>query len=301
MRVLVAGGTGFVGGALRRSLRGAGHTVLVVTRTPHGEGDVGWDQLGDVVSKVEAVVNLAGEPIAGGRWTSERKAAIRDSRVQGTRRLVEALDAAARRPRVLVNASAIGWYGDRGDEPLDERAGPGEGFLAEVCRDWEAEALRAEPLGVRVVRLRIGIVLAPDGGALARMLPPFRAFVGGRLGSGRQWMSWVHRDDVVGLLRAAIASEEYRGPVNATAPRPVTNREFTETLARVLGRPAIVSVPALGLRLALGEMAEMLLAGQRVFPAAAERAGYRFRFTDLATALRACLRGRGAVSASARA
>jgi uncharacterized protein (TIGR01777 family) len=201
--------------------------------------------------------------------------------------LVDAVASARRRPGLLLSASAIGWYGSRGDDPLDETAAPGDDFLAGVCRAWEEEAKRAETLGVRVVRLRIGVVLAADGGALARMLPPFRAFAGGPIGSGRQWTSWIHRDDVKGLVLAVLADDRWRGPVNATAPVPVRNVEFARTLGRTLGRPSWLPVPALALRLALGEMSDMLLGGQRVLPAAAERAGYAWRYPDLAGALAA--------------
>ena len=292
MRVLVTGGTGFIGTPVCRALRAAGHAVTVVTRDPGRlqSGAVGWDRVGEAVRSADALVNLAGEPIAVARWTAAQKERIRDSRVAATRRLVDAAAAAATRPPTLVNASAVGYYGPRGDEPLDESAPPGEGFLADVCRAWEAEAERAETLGMRVVRLRIGMVLGPGGGALARMQGPFRAFVGGPLGDGRQWMSWIHVDDVVGLVLEAIGSERYHGPVNGTAPRPVTNREFSATLGRALSRPSWLPAPAFALRLAFGEMAEMLLAGQRVVPRAAERAGYRWRYSELLTSLRASVR-----------
>jgi uncharacterized protein (TIGR01777 family) len=292
MRVLMTGGTGFLGAPLCRALRGAGHTVTVVTRAPeHVTGPaVGWDGLEAAVRDADALVNLAGEPIAAGRWGAARKDRILASRVESTRALVRAAAAAGRRPSVLVSASAVGWYGARGDEPLDETAGPGTDFLAEVCRAWEAEALAAEALGLRVVRLRFGIALAPDGGALARMLPPFRAFVGGPLGSGAQWMSWIHRDDVTGLVVAALASEAWAGAVNATAPQPVTNRDFARALGDALARPSWLRTPAVVLRLALGEMADMLLTGQRVLPRVAERLGYQFRYRDLGPALRASVR-----------
>jgi hypothetical protein len=292
MRVLVTGGTGFIGGPVCRALRSAGHAVMVVTRHPEAgrEDEVSWERVGEAVRAADAVVNLAGEPIADGRWTPLRKERIRESRVMATRAVVDAVAESSPRPSVLVSGSAVGYYGARGDEPLDETSEAGTGFLAGVCQAWEQEAMRAEPLGLRVVRLRIGVVLSNDGGALARMLPPFRAFVGGPLGSGRQWMSWIHRDDVVGLVLAALGSTRLRGAVNATAPQPVTNRDFAEALGHALGRPALLRVPALALRLALGEMADMLLSGQRVFPAAAERGGYRWRFPDLARALRACTR-----------
>ena len=292
MRVLVTGGTGFIGAPLCRALRGAGHSVTVVTRDPaHAEGPaVGWDGVANAVAWSDAVVNLAGEPIAGHRWSTARKQRIRDSRVQATQDLVDAVAAASKRPQVLVSASAVGYYGPHGDEPLDETAGPGTDFLAQVCQAWEQEAERAEQRGIRVVRLRLGVVLAADGGALAQMLPLFRAFLGGRLGGGRQWMSWIHRDDVTGLVVDTLADPRYTGAVNATAPTPVTNRDFTRALGRVLARPTVLPAPAFALRLALGEMADMLLTGQRVLPAAAERLGYRFRYRDLEPALRASAR-----------
>ena len=298
MRVLVAGGTGFIGRPLSRALTAAGHRVIVVSREPGRAlpGAVGWEQLAGAVGASDALVNLAGDPIAAGRWTAARKARIRDSRVGTTGRLVEAASGAARRPTVLVNASAVGYYGPHGDEVLDETAPPGTDFLARVCEAWEREALRAEALGIRVVRLRLGVVLAPDGGALGRMLPPFRAFVGGPLGSGRQWMSWIQRDDVIDLVLAVLEDERYRGPLNATAPRPVENRDFARALGRALGRPAWLAVPAPVLRLVLGELADMLLTGQRVVSLAAERLGYRWRHPDLPGALAASL-GRPTASA----
>ena len=292
MRVLVTGGTGFIGQAVCHALRGAAHTVTLVSRDPaHASGTaVGWDAVGQAVAAADALVNLAGEPIAAGRWGAVRKEAILQSRVNATRALVDAAGAAAQRPGVLVSASAVGYYGARDDELLDETAGPGTGFLAEVCQAWEREASRAEALGLRVVRLRIGMVLAGDGGALARMLPPFRAFVGGRLGNGRQWMSWIHRGDLTGLVVEALANEGYRGAVNATAPQPVRNREFVAALGRVLVRPAAFPVPGVVLRVAFGEMADMLLTGQRVLPRAAERLGYRWQYPEVLGALRASVR-----------
>ncbi len=292
MRVLVTGATGLVGKRLCDALRAASHAVTVVSREPGrvpGRA-VGWDALAPAVADSDAVVNLAGESIADGRWTVARKAAIRSSRIEATRSLVRAIELAPARPKVLINASAVGWYGPHGDEPLDETSfGPGDDFLARVCRDWEAEALRAEPLGLRVARLRFGVVLAPDGGALAKMLIPFRACLGGPIGGGRQWMSWVHRDDVVGLVREALGNDAYAGAVNVTAPHPVTNRDFVQALGHALGRPAVLPVPGLALRLVLGEMADMLLTGQRVLPAVAERNGYAWRQPELAGALAACL------------
>jgi uncharacterized protein (TIGR01777 family) len=292
MRVLLTGGTGFIGVALVPALRAAGHAVTVVSREPEeAAGDaIAWEEVGDAIAEHDAVVNLAGEPIAGRRWRPAQKQRIRESRELATRLLVEAITAAARRPAVMVSASAVGYYGPQGDEPLTETAPAGTGFLAEVCRAWEEEAQPVEGLGVRLVRLRIGIVLGPGGGALARMLPPMRAFVGGRLGSGTQWMSWIHRDDVTSLVVEALGNEAYAGPVNATAPTPVTNAEFTRTLAEVVARPAWLPVPAFALRLALGEMADMLLTGQRVLPSVADGLGYVWRYPELATALRVSVR-----------
>ena len=291
MRVLVTGGTGLVGRRTCDALRAAGHAVTVVSRDPGRvpARAVGWDGLRAVMPETDAIVNLAGDPIAGARWTRARKAEIRRSRVEGTRALVDALGAAEPRPKLLVSASAVGYYGDRGDEPLDETASPGTDFLARVCVEWEAEARRAEAFGVRVVLLRLGIVLAPDGGALSAMLLPFRAGLGGPLGGGGQWMSWVHRDDVVGLIGEALANDAYVGPVNATAPNPVTNKEFTRALARALHRPAVLPVPGFGLHLLLGEMATMLLTGQRALPRVAERHGYVWRQPELPAALETCV------------
>ena len=301
MKLLVTGGTGFIGAPLRRRLAQRGHELLVLTRAPaahRAESGVRFlpldaDAWRRELAGVGGVINLAGEPIAAGRWTARRKRAIRDSRVETTRRLVDALAAMPQRPAVLLNASAIGYYGARGDEELTESDGAGNGFLAETCQAWEAEARRAEALGVRVVRLRIGLVLGRGGGVLAKMTPPFRAFAGGPLGSGRQWMSWVHRDDVVGLIEWALAHAECSDALNVTAPEPVRMAAFCLTLGRALRRPSWAPVPAPVLRLLLGEMAEMLVSGQRVVPRATLRTGYPFRFPSLAGALEACL-GHGA-------
>jgi uncharacterized protein (TIGR01777 family) len=265
--------------------------VTVVSREPGRvpARSVGWGELDGIMSETDAVVNLAGASIADGRWSDARKRAIRESRVESTRALVAAMRTASPRPRVLVNASASGFYGDTGDDEVDEGMPAGSGFLADVCRAWEAEAVKAEPLEVRVVRARLGVILGPDGGALARMLLPFRAFIGGPLGSGRQWMSWIQRDDVVQLVRTAVENEALTGPVNVTAPSPVRNADFARVLGHVLDRPAVLPTPAFALRLALGEMATMLLTGQRVLPAAALAAGYEFRYPELDGALRASI------------
>jgi uncharacterized protein (TIGR01777 family) len=220
------------------------------------------------------VFNLAGEPVAEGRWTDERKRRIRDSRVLGTRNLVAGLAGLTTRPRVLVSASAVGYYGDRGDQTLDETSSPGHGFLADVCVEWEREALAAERLGIRVVCVRTGIVLAHGGGALAKMLTPFRMGAGGKLGNGRQWMPWIHLDDEVGILLHAMKDARLHGAINAVGPRPVTNAEFTRALGRAMHRPAFLPVPKTALRLAFGEMSEILTASQRVLPKEAERTGY---------------------------
>jgi hypothetical protein len=240
---------------------------------------------------MDAVVHLAGETIAG-RWTPEKKRKIYDSRVLGTRNLVEGLTRldAQEKPKVLVSASAVGYYGDRGDERLTEEAPPSEGFLSKVCQDWEREARRAEELGLRVVRLRFGIVLGPGGGALQTMLPLFKLGLGGPLGSGRQWWSWVHLDDVVGLITFALENEAFSGAVNATAPNPVRQREFARTLGRVLRRPAALPAPAFALRLALGEFAGELLASTQAIPQKAQEMGYRFKYPELEGALRQILR-----------
>jgi uncharacterized protein (TIGR01777 family) len=237
---------------------------------------------------VEAVFHLAGEPVAEGRWTAAKKQRIRESRVLGTRQLVASIGGILPRPRVLICASAIGYYGDRGDDVLDETSPGGSGFLAEVCRDWETEALEAEKFGVRVVLARIGLVLAPRGGALERMRTPFRLGLGGKLGSGLQWMSWIQLEDVVGLLLHAAARKQLRGPLNVVSPNPVTNQEFTRQLARALSRPAVLPVPRLALSLALGEISDVLLESQRVLPRVAQQSGYAFAYPELAPALLAC-------------
>ena len=254
-----------------RTLRLDGHGVIVV---PRDQADIGG---------ADAVVHLAGAPIAV-RWTARRKREVLESRVQGTRRIVEAIARQERAPRVLVCASAIGFYGDRGNEELTEESGPGSDFLAQVVREWEDAARAAR---VRSVQLRFGIVLSPHGGALAKMLPAFRMWVGGRLGSGAQWMSWIGLHDLVHAIRFAIDSDELSGPVNTVAPQPVTNAEFTATLGRVLRRPAVMPVPAMALHALFGEMAGLtMLASQRVKPARLERAGFRFEYPALEGALR---------------
>lgn len=256
--------------------------------------DVSWDpetgQLGGAGVGADAAVNLAGASIAGGRWTVQRKMVLRASRVNTTRALVGALAKMAIRPRVLVSASAIGYYGNRGDEMLDEVSGPGTDFLSEVAKEWEAEALKAEALGVRVVCVRFGIILAKNGGALPKMVKPFKLGVGGKIGSGQQWMSWISVVDVVGILRRALEDGSLRGPINVVSPQPLRNAEFTRALAKTLHRPALFPVPGLVLRLALGEMADaLLLSSQRVQSAQLEKVGYRFLYPNLPDALAAML------------
>lgn len=294
MRALVTGATGFLGRSLLKRL----DRPVVLSRRPEKArqllGDVeayAWQpEAGllpaEALRGIEWVFNLAGEPVAEGRWTAAKKQRIRTSRICGTRALVSSMAALEDRPRVLISASAVGYYGARGDEPLDETGKPGSDFLAEVCQAWEAEAERARELGIRVVTPRIGIVLGRGGGALGKMLTPFKLGLGGRLGDGRFWMPWVHLDDVVGLLMHAAESHEVSGPVNAVAPSPATNAEFTSALASVLHRPAIFPVPAFALRLVLGEITSALLASQKVVPRVAERTDYRFNYPSLEEALR---------------
>ena len=301
MKILVTGSSGLVGTAMGSALARAGHTVcrLVRPQTPGGDRAkegfaVAWNpatgELGGAGVGADAVVNLAGASIAGGRWTTERKALLRTSRIDTTRALVGALAKMNARPNVLVSASAIGIYGDRGDEMLTEESKPGTGFLADLAKEWEAEALKAEALGIRVVLARFGIILAREGGALAKMLTPFKLGVGGRLGSGKQWMSWVTLEDVVAILRFAIESATVRGAINIVSPQPLQNAEFTRVLAKAVHRPALFPAPAFALRLALAEMADaLLLSSQRVASHALENLGYRFLHADLTSALAASL------------
>ena len=274
MNVAITGASGFVGRAVAENLRNAGHIVRAVSLRGGLEPDA--------LVGVNAVVHLAGEPVAQ-RWTAAARDRILRSRVEGTRALV----AAMRRqpPQVLISASAVGYYGSRGDEILTESSPAADDFLGRVAAAWEEEAQTAEPLGVRVARLRIGMVLGPNGGALARMLTPFRLGVGGHLGSGHQWMSWIHIHDLVELIAFLMKESTVRGVFNATSPFPVTNREFTRALADAVHRPAIFPIPALALRLMFGEMSEVLLASQRAIPDAAQRAGFVFQHPDIFAAL----------------
>jgi uncharacterized protein (TIGR01777 family) len=295
MKVLISGGSGLVGAALTSSLRRDGHTVSRMVRpgSHAAAGDVPWNPLSALVDVpamegFDAVVHLSGASIAGERWTAKRKQVLRSSRVDSTRVLVDALAHLKQPPRAFVCASAIGFYGERGDEVLTESSGHGNDFLAILSRAWEGEASRAAASGIRTVMMRFGIVLSLDGGALPRMLTPFRFGAGGRLGSGKQWMSWIALEDVVRVLRLAMDDMSWNGPVNLVAPEPVRNAEFTRVLASVLHQPAIFPAPALALRLALGEMADaLLLSSQRVQPECLKQYGYTFRYENLEAALHA--------------
>ena len=304
MRVTVTGASGLIGKALVAELHQQGAEITVLSRSPSrtqapdGVQAVRWDPMSEpappaALSGADAVVHLAGENVAQ-RWTAKAREAIRESRVTGTRHLLEGLREAGRvdpseRPHTLVSASAIGYYGQRGEEPLDEDAPAGRDFLARVCADWELEAERASELGMRVVEVRTGVVLDSAGGALAKMLPPFRLGLGGPVAGGRQYMSWIHRDDLIGIMLAAIDDERWRGPINATAPEPVSNRDFSRALGGALGRPSLVPVPGTALRLLYGEMADIVTTGARVVPAKPLVLGYQFRHPQLAEALTSAL------------
>jgi len=303
MRVVIAGGSGFLGLPLAQRLSAEGHDVLILTRrrdftaghgrvraitwTPHGDAG-GW---ASEIDGAGAVVNLAGESIGAKRWTAGRKQRILESRLLATRSMVAAIRRAAVPPSVLVNGSAVGYYGPHGDEIVTEETRAGADFLAHVCVQWEAEAERASSDRTRVVCMRTGLVLETSGGALPRMLPPFRLGVGGPLGTGHQYWPWIHRDDWMALVRWTIQSPSVSGPVNATAPQPVTNQEFAAALGRAIRRPALLPMPAFALRLILGEMADgLLLSGQRAVPQRAERGGFTFRYAHVDEALQAVLK-----------
>ena len=300
MTIVVTGGTGFVGQRLVAALVDAGHRVILLTRNPTGvrrppgvEAKV-WDgeTIGPWVACIDgadAVINFAGEPIAGGRWTVRRKRRIVDSRIRATRAIVRAIGSAAIKPRVLLNASAVGYYGSVPEGDVTEDAPTGAGFLADTCRMWEEEARRVGQFGVRVVLMRMGIVLGEGGGALEKMILPFRLFVGGPVGSGRQWFPWIHADDVVGAVMFALERVSLSGPVNLAAPEPATLASFCRTMGRVMGRPSWLRIPEWALKLLLGEMAGMLLGGQRIIPAQLRRSGYVFLYPELEPALRSIL------------
>ncbi len=294
MRILITGASGLIGKALQRSFSEKGYEMLLAGR---GEAthpnEIQWsvedgfhEEDLSQLEGLDAVVHLAGEGIAGLRWTDEKKKAIRDSRVNGTRNLVNTLAGLKQKPNVLIAGSAMGFYGDRGDEIVTETSGPGDTFLSDVSKEWETESRRAEDSGIRTVLLRTSIVLSKDGGALATMLTPFKLGVGGVVGSGKQWMSWVSLDDVVSVINYAIENEKLRGAVNVASPNPVTNEEFTKTLGDVLYRPTILPLPEFAVNLVFGEMGDALLIDStRVEPKRLQEAGYKFKFTDLKSAL----------------
>jgi uncharacterized protein len=301
MKIMVTGATGLVGTALVAALAREGHTVCRLVRSGTkstggtvGTFDVPWDpetgSLGGAAVGAEAVVNLGGASIAGGRWTNTRKKLLRTSRVDATRALVAALGKMNAKPGVLVSASAVGFYGNRGDETLTEESAPGNNFLANLAQDWETEALCAEEFGTRVVLARLGIILASEGGALPEMMLPFKFGVGGRIGDGKQWMSWVTLEDVVAILRLALIKRELRGPINVVGPEPVRNADFAKELAKAMRRPAIFPAPAVALRLAMGEMADaLLLSSHRAVPQKLTREGYSFASRNLRDALETIL------------
>ena len=292
MHYLITGGNGFIGKALCASLLADQHCVSVLTRNVSRAnaclpaGAVAMEKLDEAIN-VDVVVNLAGENLTDGRWSDERKQAFLDSRIGTTRRLNEWIATQEPRPRAMISGSAIGWYGARGDEKLTEDANPGNDFAAKLCLAWEAEAIKAEALGVRVCRLRTGVVLAADGGALAKMLPPFKFGLGGPMGDGKQWMSWITRHDLVRMIRWLAETPSANGPCNGTAPNPVTNADFADALATALHRPGIIRTPAIALKLMFGEMANMLLTGQRVVPERSTDQGFVFDHPELAGALAA--------------
>lgn len=308
MKVVVTGATGFIGRPICADLVKGGHRVTALSRDAgrarsilgHEIQSLEWgagksDEWKQAVSEAEAIIHLAGESVAGQTWTPQFKEKIRTSRVEPTRALFEVIAASAQKPSVLVSASAVGFYGDRKDETITEESKPGKGFLPEACQQWEQEVERASEFGVRVCRMRIGIVLG-KGGALEKMLhplplplSPWKLGLGGPLGNGKQWMPWIHLDDVVGLFLWAATTSEVKGAVNTTAPNPVTNAEFSHALGRALHRPSALPVPAFALKLLLGEFADTVLTGQKALPTVAQRLGYRFRYTDIDAAVKAAL------------
>jgi uncharacterized protein (TIGR01777 family) len=295
-RVIITGGTGLLGSALSRELLGDGHEVIVLTRDParrdvqSGVRLVGWDGKspegwGDLVNGAHALVNLAGASLGDKRWTAARKRVLSESRLQSGRAVAEAVEAASTPPQVVIQASAVGYYGHCGDEVLDESSPAGDDFAAQLCREWEASSLPVEAVGVRRVVVRTGLALSPAGGTLGKLLPVFRFGLGGRLGSGRQWMPWIHIDDVVAAYLRLITDARVQGPVNVASPHPVRNSEFTQALARAIHRPAPWIVPAFALRILVGELADALVTGQRVAPRALGEAGFEFRYPHLKGAL----------------
>ncbi len=296
MKILITGATGFVGPTLVHHYNRTGYQVTILTRSMmttktktvsyvnwDGETPGVWEK---EIDGVDAIVNLTGESVAQ-KWTAQAKNKILQSRVKATQALVHAIEKAHHKPKVLVSASAIGYYGNRDGEAVDETSTKGSGFLSDVCAAWEAQARKAEDFGVRTVILRTGIVLEREGGALAKFIPPFKMFLGGPLGSGKQWMSWIHRDDLIKLIAYALENKNVSGIVNATAPHPVTMKEFAKTLGSVMGRPSFMKVPSFVLKMQMGEMAqEMLLSGQKVLPKKTQEAGFQFEYPTLDLALR---------------
>lgn len=292
MNILITGGSGFIGRPLSHELRDSGHSVVITTRRKaESAHKLTWNPpellSSDILSGFDAVINLAGEKIAPSRWTKEKKERILSSRIDTTRALIRSMHNALARPKVLISSSAIGYYGPRGDEDVTEDGPPAFDFLAEVCMKWEKEAYKAEEFGVRVVTVRIGGVLEADGGALPTMAIPFKFFVGGPTGNGKQWFSWIHRDDVIGIIKYALENTSITGPINATAPNPVTNKDFSTALGNALHRPSFFSVPGFMVKLTLGELGAVLLTGQRVLPEKALSAGYTFKYERVDEALRA--------------
>jgi uncharacterized protein (TIGR01777 family) len=288
MKVLIAGGSGFIGRALTGYLRDRGHEVRWLSRKP-GPQDFGWEaeSLDRAMAWADGVVNLAGELVLG-IWTKAKKVRIMQSRIGSTRKLVEALARAKRRPKVLVSGSAIGYYGHQGDEALDERSGPagGQDFLSKVCREWEAEALKAKKFGLRVCLLRTGHVLSPKGGVLKAMLLPFKLGLGGPLGDGSQWTSWIHMEDECGLILHLLKKPNAKGPFNASSPNPLTNKNYSKILGKILKRPAFIPIPSFVIRTVLREASRLLLDSQKVFPRKALESGFKFQFPNLEPALK---------------
>ncbi len=292
MKVLITGASGLIGQALQRSFEDTGYELLLASRKePTDDQHIQWSiEEGftdpEKLEGIDAVVHLAGENVSGFRWTDDKKKAIRDSRVLGTRNVVDAISKLKKKPKVLVAASAIGFYGERGDEEVTESSAIGDNFLAGVSKEWEAESRRAEDAGIRTVLLRTGIVLSKDGGALATMLTPFKLGVGGVVGSGKQWMSWISLDDEIEVINFAIENENLRGAVNAVSPNPVTNEEFTKTLGEVLYRPTFLPLPEFAISMIFGEMGDaLLLASTKVLPKRLEEAGFEFKYSELKAAL----------------
>ncbi len=294
MNILITGGRGFVGSALSRELRTAGHDVVITTRKEsESQSELTWNPPSLIppnkISKFKAIVNLAGDSIYSDRWTKDKKERIRSSRVNTTHYLIESIKNADVKPEILINASAVGFYGPSGNEEITENVSAGEDFLASVCKEWESEALKAEKLGVRTVITRFGLVLGKNGGALQKMIPPFKAYAGGYLGTGKQWMSWVHVEDVSGFIKYAIEHSKISGMYNLTSPNPITNKDFGTVLGKALGRPSIFPVPGFVLKAVLGEFGEILLTGQRCIPERALTAGYTFKYPALDEALKSIL------------